>query len=229
MQTISDLKKSDNNLKSKKDFFSKNLEFKSFFLLMKPSVNLYINSIERKIVKRQIERLIKGEFRNIEISWSDHENWLNYVSNLKLKFPKLNLGSASIINKKSIDDSIKIGLNYSMMKSWDKDLLNYSNSKNHLLIPGIKNLKNLEEAIDLGCKIIKIYPVKDKSELINLSQYKNIDFIAAGGLSISDLPLYKSLGYKAIVIGDKGFKNNNIDPKIYESLKGKSSKKYFIS
>ena len=223
MQTISDLKKSDNNLKSKKDFFSKNLELKSFFLLMKPSVNLYINSIERKIVKRQIERLIKGEFRNIEISWSDHENWLNYVSNLKLKFPKLNLGSASIINKKSIDDSIKIGLNYSMMKSWDKDLLNYSNSKNHLLIPGIKNLKNLEEAIDLGCKIIKIYPVKDKSELINLSQYKNIDFIAAGGLSISDLPLYKSLGYKAIVIGDKGFKNNDIDPKIYEWLKRTSS------
>ena len=56
-------------------------------------------------------------------------------------------------------------------------------------------------------------------ELINISQYKNIDFIAAGGLSISDLPLYKSLGFKAIVIGDKGFKNNELDPKIYEWLK----------
>ena len=83
------------------------------------------------------------------------------MSNLKLKFPKLNLGSASITNKRSIDESIRIGLNYSMMKTWDKDLLNYSNSKNHLLIPGIKNIKDLEEAIDLNCKIIKIYPVKD--------------------------------------------------------------------
>ena len=110
-----------------------------------------------------------------------------------------------------------------MMKFWDKDLLNYSNSKNHLLIPGIKNLKDLKEAIDLNCKIIKIYPVKDKIELINISQYKNIDFIAAGGLSISDLPLYKSLGYKAIVIGDKGFKNKNLDPKIYEWLKKNKS------
>ena len=110
-----------------------------------------------------------------------------------------------------------------MMKNWDKDLLSYSQSKNHLLIPGIKNLKNLKEAIDLSCKIIKIYPVKDKIKLINLSQYKNIAFIAAGGLSISDLPLYKSLGYKAIVIGDKGFKNNEIDPKIYEWLKEKTN------
>ena len=47
-----------------------------------------------------------------------------------------------------------------MMKVWDKDLINYSNSKKHLLIPGIKNLKDLKEAIDLNCKIIKIYPSK---------------------------------------------------------------------
>ncbi|MDC3182802.1 bifunctional 4-hydroxy-2-oxoglutarate aldolase/2-dehydro-3-deoxy-phosphogluconate aldolase [Prochlorococcus sp. AH-716-B23] len=157
------------------------------------------------------------------MSWSNNENWLNYVSNLRLKFPKLNLGSASVRNKKSIDDCIKIGCNYSMMKGWDRDLLNYSNSKNHLLIPGIKNLKDHKQAIDLNCKIIKIYSIKDNIELINISQYKNIDFIAAGGLSISDIPQYKSLGYKAIVIGDMGFKNNKIDPKIYEWLRRRSN------
>ena len=223
MRIISDFKKSDDYIKNKKDFFSKNLESKSFFLLIKPNKNIYNNAVEKELVDMQIEKLIKKGFRNIEISWSNNDNWFNYVSNLKLKFPKLNLGSASIINKKSIDDSIRIGLNYSMMKVWDKDLLKYSNSKNHLLIPGISNLKDLKEAIDLDCKIIKIYPVKDKNELINISQYKNVDFIAAGGLSISDITLYKSLGYKAIVIGNKGFKNKAIDPKIYEWLKDKSN------
>ena len=223
MQTISDFKKSDNSIKNKKDFFSKNLELKSFFLLIKLTKNIYENTIDNELVEREIEKLIKEGFRNIEISWSDNEKWFNYVSNFKLKFPKLNLGSASIINKKSIDESIRIGLNYSMMKLWDKDLLNYANSKNHLLIPGIKNLKDLKEAIDLNCKFIKIYPVKDNIGLINISQYKNIDFIAAGGLSISDIPLYKSLGYKAIVIGDLAFKNNKIDPKIYEWLRRRSN------
>ncbi len=219
MLTISDLKKSDISIPNTKDSFSKILESQSFFLLIKPTKNIYKNAFQRKLLERKIETLIKEGFRNIEISWSDNENWLDYVSNLKLKFPKLHLGSASIINKKSIDESIKIGLDYSMMKFWDKDLLNYSNSKNHLLIPGIKSLKDLKEAVHLNCRIVKIYPVKDKINLINIAQYKNIDFIAAGGLSISDLALYKSLGYKAIVIGDKGFKNNNIDPKIYEWLK----------
>ena len=219
MQIIYDLKESDNYIKNKKDFFSNKIELKSFFLLIKPTKYLYTNAAYRELVERQIDNLMKEGFGNIEISWSNDENWVHYVSDLKLKFPKLNLGSASIINKKSVDESIRIGLNYSMMKTWDKDLLNYSNSKNHLLIPGIKNLKDLKEAINLNCKIIKNYPVKDKIELINISQYKNIDFIAAGGLSISDLPLYKKLGYKAIVIGDKGFKNKRIDRKIYELLK----------
>ena len=215
--------KSDISLRSKKDSFFKTLESNSFFLLIKPNENIYKNTADKELVEIQIEKLINEGFKNIEICWSNNENWLDYVSNLKLKFPKLNLGSASIINKKSIDDSIKIGLNYSMMKVWDKNLLNYSNSKNHLLIPGIKSLKDLKEAIDLNCKIIKIYPVNRNIEIINISQYKNIDFIAAGGLSITDMQLYKSLGYKSIVIGDKGFKNNEIDPKIYEWLKNKTN------
>ena len=223
MLTISDLKKSDNSINYNKAPYSKKLKLESFFLLKKPTKKFYTNTLDQELFEAQIKKLVKEGFRNIEICWSDNEQWVNYVSNLKLKFPELNLGSASLINKCSIDDSIRIGLNYSMMKVWDKDLVNYSNSKNHLLIPGIKNLKDLKEAIDLNCKIIKIYPVKDKNELINISQYKNIDFIAAGGLSISDIPLYKSLGYKAIVIGNKGFKNKTIDPKIYEWLKDKSN------
>ena len=217
------MKKSDSFLKIKRDFFSKKLETESFFLLVKPTKYIYTNILHRKLIEKQIEQLIKVGFINLEIGWSDNENWFNYVSNLKLKFPKLYLGSASIVSKKAIDESIKIGLKYSMMQFWDKNLFNYSNSKNHLLIPGIKNLKELKEAINLNCKIIKIYPVKDDIELINFSQYTNIDFIAAGGLSISDMPFYKSLGYKAIVIGDKGFENKLIDPKIYEWLKENSN------
>ena len=128
----------------KKDSFSERLNSDPFFLLIKPTQSIYTNSIERDLVDLEIELLIKAGFINIEISWSNNENWLNYVSNLRYKFPELNLGSASIKNKKSIDDSIQIGCNYSMMKGWDRDLLNYSNSKNHLLIPGIRYLKDLK-------------------------------------------------------------------------------------
>ena len=221
MQTTSDLKRYDNLIKIKIDSFSKLLKIESFFLLFKPNNNIYKNILEKDLIERKIEKLMEAGLKNIEITWSNNKSWIDYMKKIKLKFPQLNLGSASILNKKSIEDSIESGLSYSMMKFWDRDLQNYAKAKNHLLIPGIKNIKDLKEAIDLNCKIIKVYPVKNKDELINISQYKNINFIAAGGLSISDIKLYKSKGYKAIVIGDKAFKNKDIDPKIYEWLKGK--------
>ncbi len=106
-----------------------------------------------------------------------------------------------------------------MMKFWDKDLFNYAQSKNYLLIPGINNLKDFKEAINLNCNIIKIYPIKSKDNSIDILKYKNIDFIAAGGLSINDLQTCQSLGYKTVVIGDKAIINKKFDPKIFEWLK----------
>jgi len=203
----------------KEDSFS-DLQLKeSFFLLVKPEDNIYSNTSIRNSFFEELATLVKLGLKNIEISWSNNESWLDFVSEIKLNFPQNNLGSASIVNKQSIEDSLKIGLNFSMMKFWDKDLFNYAQSKNYLLIPGIKNLKDLEEAIDLNCKIIKIYPINSKDSSIDILNYTNIDFIAAGGISINDLKTYKSLGYKSVVIGDKAIKNKKFDPKIFEWLK----------
>jgi len=201
--------------KSFSDLLLKN----SFFLLIKPEDYIYSNTSIRNLFFEELGSLIKLGLKNIEISWSNNEKWFDFVSEIKLKYPRINLGSASIVNKQSIEDSLNIGLNFSMMKFWDKDLFNYSKAKNYLLIPGIKNLKDLEEAINLNCNIIKIYPIKRKESSIDILNFKNIDFIAAGDLSINDVKTYRSLGYKAIVIGDKGIINKKFDPKISEWLK----------
>jgi len=203
----------------KEDSFSNLLQKGSFFLLIKPEDNIYSNASIKNSFFEELEKLVKLGLKNIEISWSKDENWLDFLSEIKLKYPGINLGSASIVNKQSIKDALKIGLNFSMMKFWDKDLFNYSKSKNYLLIPGIKNLKDLEEAINLNCNVIKIYPIKSKASSIDIHNFESIDFIAAGGLSINDVKTYQSLGYKAIVIGDKGIIKKKFDPKIYEWLK----------
>jgi len=206
-------------MNNKKDSFSEFLKTESFILRIKPEDNIYSNTSKRNSFFEELENLVKLGLKNIEISWSSNENWSDFVSDIKIKYPRINLGSASIMNKQSIEDSLKIGLNFSMMKFWDKDFLNYAQSKDYLLIPGINNLKDLKEAINSNCKIIKIYPIKSKDNSIDILNYKNIDFIAAGGLSINDVKTYKNLGYKAIVIGDKGIINKKFDPKIYEWLK----------
>ena len=206
-------------MQNNEDSFSVKLNLESFFLLIKPEKSIYSNVLQRNLLYFEIEKLINAGLKNLEIGWSSNQNWFNFVSRIKLKHPNINLGSASIVNQRSIEDSLKIGLKYSMMKFWDKDLFNYARTKNHILVPGIKNLNDLKEAINLNCKIIKIYPIKNKDDLIDIRNYQDIDFIAAGGLSIDDIENYKSLGYKSIVIGDKGYNNQKFDQKLYEWLK----------
>ena len=106
----------------KEDSFSDLLLKESFFLLLKPEDNMYSNTSTRNSFFEELGILVKLGLKNIEISWSNNEKWLDFVSEIKLKYPTINLGSASIVNKGSIEDSLKIGLNFSMMKFWDKDL-----------------------------------------------------------------------------------------------------------
>jgi len=101
-----------------------NIKEDSFFLLIKPEDNIYLNTSIRNSFFEELRSLVKLGLKNIEISWSNNEKWLDFVSEIKLKYPKINLGSASIVNKQSIKDSLKIGLNFSMMKFWDKNLFN---------------------------------------------------------------------------------------------------------
>ena len=116
-------------MNSKEDSFSEYLKIESFFLLIKPEDNIYSNTSIRNSFFEELGNLVKLGLNNIEIGCSNNENWFDFVSNIKIKYPRINLGSASIVNKQSIEDSLKIGLNFSMMKFWDKDLFNYAQSK----------------------------------------------------------------------------------------------------
>ena len=86
----------------KDDSFS-DLQLKeSFFLLVKPEDNIYSNTSIRNLFFEELGILVKLGLKNIEISWSNNEKWLDFVSEIKLRYPRINLGSASIVNKLSL-------------------------------------------------------------------------------------------------------------------------------
>jgi len=93
---------------NKEDSFSEYLKIESFFLLLKPEDNIYSNISIRNSFFEELENLVKLGLKNIEISWSNNENWFDFVSDIKIKYPRINLGSASIVNKKSIEEILSI-------------------------------------------------------------------------------------------------------------------------
>ena len=89
-------------MNNKKDSFSEFLKTESFFLLIKPENNIYSNNSIRNSFFEELECLVKLGLKNIEISWSNNEKWFDFVYDIKIKYPRINLGSASIVNKLSL-------------------------------------------------------------------------------------------------------------------------------
>ena len=74
-----------------KDSFFDLLLKESFFLLVKPKDNIYSNTSIRNSFFEELGSLVKLGLKNIEISWSKNANWLDFVSDIKIKYPKINL------------------------------------------------------------------------------------------------------------------------------------------
>ena len=73
----------------KEDSFSEILKKGSFFLLIKPEDNIYLNTSIRNSLFEELVSLVKLGLKNVEISWSNNENWLDFVPDIKIKDPKI--------------------------------------------------------------------------------------------------------------------------------------------
>ena len=210
--------KPDITLIEKINNFKKFLKVQSFILLARPKNIVYESDVAKKKFIQDLSLIIDKGLLILEIPWVDNINWLELMSDLKSKFPHLQIGSASLINKKSIDDSLKLDLNFSMMRFWDKDLYIYSKKNNYLLIPGMTNIKDFKEAISYNCCIIKIFPVAKKDILIDVNKFNQISFVGAGDIALNDINKFKSLGFRGVVVGSRGYDGEKFDPEIFKIL-----------
>ena len=217
--------KPDITLIEKINNFKKFIKFQSFILLARPKDIVYESDIAKKKFIQDLSLIVDKGLLILEIPWVDNINWFDLMSDLKSKFPHLQIGSASLINKKSIDDSIKLNLNFSMMRFWNKDLYLYSRKNNYLLIPGMTSIKDFKEAISSNCCMIKIFPVSNKDPRLNINQFNKISFVGAGDISINDISKYKSFGYQGVVVGSRGFDGDKFDHSLLEILNSRKQKK----
>ena len=132
MPTTYNRNNSEISLIEKINIFKKYLTIQPFILLARPNNLVYKSEIAKKKFIQDLTFIINNGLLILEIPWIDSENWLDLMSEVRSKFPHLQIGSASLISKKSIDDSIKLDLNFSMMRFWNKDLYSYSKKK-HIL------------------------------------------------------------------------------------------------
>ena len=189
----------------KQNILIKSLEIQPLIVVIRLENNFFNIPNKRKNLLLKIEELSNYGIKNIEIGWDSNPEWINLILEIKNKFNSINIGVASISSRQSLDSILSLDLNYSMSPFFNKEIHLKAIKYNQLVIPGISNIENFKEAINLGYKIVKIYPASKLGinfikELQSFKK-KDIFFIGAGGIKSKNLKKLLKSGYDALVIG----------------------------
>ena len=183
----------------------KSLRIQPLIVVIRLEHNFFNIAEKRQNLLLKIEKLSNYGIKNIEIAWDSNPEWVNLILEIIKKFKSINIGVASINSKQSLNSILSLNLNYSMSPFFNKEIHIEAIKYNQLVIPGISNIENFKEAINLGYKIVKIYPasklgIKFINELKDFKQ-KDIFYIGAGGVKSENLKKLLKSGYDALVIG----------------------------
>ena len=192
-------------MEAKQNNLIKSLSIQPLIVVIRLEHNFFNLSKKKENLLSKIEKLSNFGIKNIEIGWDSNPEWVNLILEIKKRFKSINIGVASISSRQSLESILSLDVNYSMSQFFNKEIHIQAIEYNQLVIPGISNIENFKEAIDLGYKIVKIFPASKLGiNFINeLKDFKKKDifFIGAGGIKSKNLKKFLKSGYDALVIG----------------------------
>ena len=192
-------------MEAKQNNLIKSLSIQPLIVVIRLEYNFFNHSKKKENLLSKIEKLSNFGIKNIEIGWDSNPEWVNLILEIKKRFKSINIGVASISSRQSLESILSLDVNYSMSQFFNKEIHIQAIEYNQLVIPGISNIENFKEAIDLGYKIVKIFPASKLGiNFINeLKDFKKKDifFIGAGGIKSKNLKKFLKSGFDALVIG----------------------------
>ena len=185
----------------------KKLKIQPLIVVIRLEYDFFNDKKKRNALFLKIKKLFNFGIKNIEIGWDSNPEWVNLILEIKNNFKSINIGVASISSKQSLDSILSLDINYSMSPFFNKEIHLKAIEFNQLVIPGISNIESFKEAINLGYKIVKIFPVSKLdpnfiNELKTLIK-KDIFFIGAGGIKSKNIKKLLKSGYDSIIIGSE--------------------------
>ena len=181
------------------------LKLQPIIVVIRLESDFFDNPKKKDKLLLNIKNLSNHGIKHIEIGWNSNPQWLTLISELKNSFKCINIGIASIKSIQSLESILSLDINYSMSPFFNKNIHKKALEYNQLVIPGISNVEDFREAINLGYKIIKIFPAYKLgiSFLNKLKDFQetNIFFIGAGGIKSRDIKKLLKDGYNALAIG----------------------------
>lgn len=127
-------------------------------------------------------------------------------------FPDMLIGAGTILNEEMCQEAIKSGAKFIVSPGLSSNIAEVAKQKNVPYIPGIATPTEIMQALNLGLSYLKFFPCDIFGGLKTLKAYggvfRQVKFMATGGVNMENLKEYLSLDMVNAVGGSFVLKGN---------------------
>lgn len=108
--------------------------------------------------RTQLQLLQGAGLSHVELAVQASAAWVAMVEELRLAFPLLRLGAASVRDARQLQAVQAAGLRYAVSPILVPSLLEQARSAEVTLVPGVFSPTEIAQAVDLGAPAVKLFP-----------------------------------------------------------------------
>lgn len=144
------------------------------------------------------ETFLKGGIDVMEITFRT-EVTLSAIRVIARQFPEFKIGAGTILSPDQIPAAMDAGAQFGLAPGCNKNIVEAAQKYDFPFIPGVMTPTEIEQALELGCKILKLFPAGPLGGIGMLKAlsgpYKDtgIRFIPMGGVDLANLDDYLAL------------------------------------
>lgn len=144
------------------------------------------------------EALLKGGLDVMEITFRTAIA-AKAIELVRKKLPEMKVGAGTLLNSSQINEAVNAGALFGVAPGLNETVVIAAAEKNFPFIPGVITSSELEKALMLNCRLVKVFPcdLSGGIALIKALQspyaHTGIKFIPMGGINLSNLHQYTSL------------------------------------
>lgn len=110
------------------------------------------------------------------------------------KYPEMLVGAGTVLTKEQVDRAIECGAKFIVSPGFNREIVKYCIGKGIPVTPGTQTPSEMEQAIELGLKVVKFFPAEPAGGLKMIkavaAPYVGLQFMPTGGISAANVREY---------------------------------------
>lgn len=168
-----------------------------------------------------IECLVDSGITNLEVTLNT-KSALETIKKSRQLYKEVHIGAGTVINNEDALRAIDAGAEFLISPNLCEEVVLTAKSNGILVIPGVFSPTEIVKAYQMGCKMVKLFPVISLGTEY-VKQIKgpldNIKIMAVGGVDINNAKDYLANGVDALGVGGSLIRTDLVKQGDYKKLR----------